>query len=397
MREVLQSLRSASVDLAMVAGTRPSADQLLLRSVASVVSAGAEGMLVDFDGASLLGKGRQQPERVLEVAAKVMTDGLGSTVDALGSGVTGFRVGQLVASNGPSPSWWRFRPLVRPRQCAAWIWPVALVRRWSPPTATRWRPPPGSTPRGVDGVIIAASTPSSKPVHQAATICRGWGRIVLVGVTGSELARRNFYDKEVSCSYGPGRYDPAYEDDAADYPLGFVRCTAARRSYWWSGWARNMAAVRDLAASGRLGLEELITHRFDLDRADDAYRCLREDRSAHGIVLRYPVALGAPEAKAIASNVSIASSRGGRASGPRGGRNHRLAANRRMGGSNDGARLAQYSFDPPAPGGLSNRSSCSASCQARGYPVVTRCYLVTSGVPQLGHHPTPASCGGRAP
>src|SRR5690606_34113994 len=85
---------------------------------------------------------------------------------------------------------------------------------------------------GVDGVIITASTKSSDPVTQAARMCRKRGRIVLVGVTGLELNRSDFYEKEltfqVSCSYGPGRYDPLYEDKGQDYPLGFVRWTEQR-------------------------------------------------------------------------------------------------------------------------------------------------------------------------
>jgi len=81
--------------------------------------------------------------------------------------------------------------------------------------------------RGVDAVLITAAAKSSGPVHQAALMCRKRGRIVLVGVTGLELSRADFYEKElsfqVSCSYGPGRYDPQYEDAGHDYPVGFVR------------------------------------------------------------------------------------------------------------------------------------------------------------------------------
>jgi len=82
---------------------------------------------------------------------------------------------------------------------------------------------------GVDAVLITASTQSSAPVTQAAQMCRKRGKIVLVGVTGLSLNRADFYEKEltfqVSCSYGPGRYDPNYEDLGQDYPIGFVRWT----------------------------------------------------------------------------------------------------------------------------------------------------------------------------
>jgi len=83
--------------------------------------------------------------------------------------------------------------------------------------------------RGVDAVLITASTSSNEPMHQAALMCRKRGRIVLVGVTGLELSRDDFFQKEltfqVSASYGPGRYDPNYEEKGNDYPLGFVRWT----------------------------------------------------------------------------------------------------------------------------------------------------------------------------
>ena len=86
--------------------------------------------------------------------------------------------------------------------------------------------------RGVDGVIITASTKSNDPIKQAAQISRSQGRIILVGVTGLNLDRADFYEKElsfrVSCSYGPGRYDPSYEEDGNDYPIGFVRWTEQR-------------------------------------------------------------------------------------------------------------------------------------------------------------------------
>ncbi len=87
--------------------------------------------------------------------------------------------------------------------------------------------------RGLDGVLITAATKSSEPVTQAAQACRKRGRIVLVGVTGLELNRADFYEKElsfqVSCSYGPGRYDPEYEDKGRDYPLPYVRAGAEQR------------------------------------------------------------------------------------------------------------------------------------------------------------------------
>jgi predicted dehydrogenase/threonine dehydrogenase-like Zn-dependent dehydrogenase len=138
--------------------------------------------------------------------------------------------------------------------------------------------------RGVDGVIITATTQSSAPVHQAAQMCRKRGRIVLVGVTGLELSRADFYEKEltfqVSCSYGPGRYDPQYEEHGQDYPLGFVRWTAQR----------NFEAVLSMLADGRLDVTPLISHRLPFEQAVEAYALLGEEATALGIVLQYPEA-----------------------------------------------------------------------------------------------------------
>ena len=135
--------------------------------------------------------------------------------------------------------------------------------------------------RGVDGVIITASTKSNQPVSQAATMCRKRGRIVLVGVVGLELSRADFFEKEltfqVSCSYGPGRYDPLYEEKGQDYPIGFVRWTEQR----------NFEAVLDLMASGQLNVEPLISHQYSIDEALKGYEKL-DDKASLGIVLDYP-------------------------------------------------------------------------------------------------------------
>lgn len=135
---------------------------------------------------------------------------------------------------------------------------------------------------GVDGVLITASTKSNEPVSQAAQMCRKRGRIVLIGVTGLELNRADFYEKElsfqVSCSYGPGRYDAEYEDKGHDYPIGFVRWTEQR----------NFEAVLDLMASGALNLDPLITHRYEVSEAAAAFELLARDSSTLGILLQYP-------------------------------------------------------------------------------------------------------------
>lgn len=138
--------------------------------------------------------------------------------------------------------------------------------------------------RGVDAVIITASTSSSEPVAQAARISRQRGRIVLAGVTGLELSRADFYKKEltfqVSCSYGPGRYDPGYEEKGHDYPFGLVRWTEQR----------NLEAVLDLMANGQIETSGLVSHRFDIDRAAEAYDVLASGHPSLGILLDYPSA-----------------------------------------------------------------------------------------------------------
>ena len=134
---------------------------------------------------------------------------------------------------------------------------------------------------GVDGVIVTASTKSSDPIIQAARMSRKRGRIILVGVTGLELNRADFYEKEltfqVSCSYGPGRYDPSYEDRGQDYPLGFVRWTEQR----------NFVAVLDLRENGKLDVTPLITHRHPFEQAPAAYEALTTEKNALGILLMY--------------------------------------------------------------------------------------------------------------
>tara|TARA_R110002126_G_scaffold110918_1_gene248359 strand:- start:70573 stop:72723 length:2151 start_codon:yes stop_codon:yes gene_type:complete len=156
---------------------------------------------------------------------------------------------------------------------------------------------------GVDAVIITASTKSSDPVTQAAQMSRKRGRIVLVGVVGLELNRVDFYEKElsfqVSCSYGPGRYEPTYEEQGVDYPIGFVRWTEQR----------NFEAVLDMMASGQLDVKPLITHRFAFEDAEKAYETLTAERAALGIILHYTSDATARHVQAVDLNVDEANSR----------------------------------------------------------------------------------------
>ncbi len=134
---------------------------------------------------------------------------------------------------------------------------------------------------GVDSVIITASTQSSEPMTQAANMCRKRGRIVLVGVTGLSLNRADFYEKElsfqVSCSYGPGRYDSNYEEHGHDYPFAFVRWTERR----------NFEAILNLMAEGKIKTEALISNRYKFEDASDAYEVVSTSKSALGLLLQY--------------------------------------------------------------------------------------------------------------
>jgi predicted dehydrogenase/threonine dehydrogenase-like Zn-dependent dehydrogenase len=134
---------------------------------------------------------------------------------------------------------------------------------------------------GVDGVIITASAKTDGIVHQAAEMCRKRGRIVLVGVVRLNLQRADFYEKElrfqVSCSYGPGRYDENYEQKGLDYPIGYVRWTEQR----------NFEAVLAMMATGRLDVEPLITDRVAFEEAEKAYAKISGDASVLGVILEY--------------------------------------------------------------------------------------------------------------
>ena len=368
MKQILQSLKDGTTELADVPVPRCGPGMLLIGTSRTLVSAGTERMLVDFGKANLIDKARQQPDKVRMVLDKVKTDGLAPTLESVrnkldqplalgycqigvvletGAGVAGFAAGDRVVSNGKhaevvaapvnlcarvpdgvddeSAAFTVLAAiglqgirLVNPTlgECVAVTGlgliglltvqllraqgcrvlgidfdpaRLALARQFGAETVN---PAAGedvqgtaerfSRGRGMDAVIITASTQSNEPVSQAAQMCRKRGRIVLVGVTGLELSRADFYEKElsfqVSCSYGPGRYDPAYEEGGQDYPVGFVRWTEQR----------NFEAVLDMLASGQLVVKPLISHRFALDRAVEAYDLLSSGEPSLGIVLEYP-------------------------------------------------------------------------------------------------------------
>ena len=365
MKQVFQNLKSGTMEVVESPVPQARRGSLLIDSTVSLISTGTERMLVNFGKSGLVKKAISQPERLRQVLDKVVTDGLVTTVDAVGSklgqpiplgycnvgvardsGAEGFNVGDRVVSNGPhadvvcvpkhlcaripncvSDSAASFTVvasiglqgirLAQPSLGEAFVVSgvgliglltvqmlrahgcrvlavdldeakLELARSFGAETCNLGE---GENPvaagmalsrgAGVDGVIVTASTKSSDPISQAAKMCRKRGRIVLVGVTGLELNRADFYEKElsfqVSCSYGPGRYDPAYEDGGQDYPIGFVRWTEQR----------NFEAILELMASGLLDVEPLISHRVPFEDASRAYELLGADKSALGILLTY--------------------------------------------------------------------------------------------------------------
>jgi len=370
MKQILQNLKTGETLLAEVPRPQIKPGQVLIRTRASLISAGTERMLMEFGRAGWVDKARQQPDKVRQVLAKVKTDGLMATMEAVqakldqplplgycnagvviavggDSAALGFSPGDRVVSNGPHaevacvPKNLCARiPDGVPDADAAFtvLGAIALqgVRLAEPTLGESFvvlglgliglmtvqlllangcrvlgidleaskcdqarqfgaevvnlsqagEPQAAalnfSRGRGVDGVIITAATKSSTPVHQAAEMCRKRGRIILSGVTGLELRRDDFYKKElsfqVSCSYGPGRYDPEYEDKGHDYPLGFVRWTEQR----------NLEAVLDLMAAGKLITAPLISHRYPMAEATQAYDMMAGGREPYiGILLEY--------------------------------------------------------------------------------------------------------------
>lgn len=379
MKQILQSLKSGSTEIAEVPVPGVKRGQLLIRTSQTLVSAGTERMLVGFGRAGWIDKARQQPDKVRMVLDKIRTDGLRPTIEAVlnkldqplplgycnvgtvadvGTGVTGFERGERVISNGkhaevvsvPLNLCAKVPDAVSDEEAAFTVLGAIALQgiRLVQPTlgecvvvtglglvglmtvqllrahgcrvlgldfdknkldlargfgAEVVDLAAGQDPvkaadiftrgRGVDAVIVTAATKSSEPMHHAALMCRKRGRIVLVGVTGLELSRDDFFKKEltfqVSASYGPGRYDPNYEEKGQDYPVGFVRWTEQR----------NFEAVLDMMADRRLDVKPLISHRFDIGEADKAYELVGGEGPSLGILLTYPGIEITPEARTV--------------------------------------------------------------------------------------------------
>jgi len=136
---------------------------------------------------------------------------------------------------------------------------------------------------GADAVIITAATKSNIPIELAINLARKKGTVVVVGAIGMDVPRSPFYQKElnirISCSYGPGRYDPVYEEQGIDYPIGYARWTENR----------NMQAFLNLIATKQINVEDIITHKFPISQAKQAYDLILQNKEKFvGVLLEYP-------------------------------------------------------------------------------------------------------------
>lgn len=138
--------------------------------------------------------------------------------------------------------------------------------------------------QGADAVLITAAASGNEPVELAGTIAREKAIVVAVGAVGTEVPRKIYYEKEldfrISRSYGPGRYDPEYEEKGHDYPISYVRWTESR----------NMAAFLQLVADRKVDLQKLVTHRFAIEQATEAYNLItgKCPEKFMGVLIRYP-------------------------------------------------------------------------------------------------------------
>jgi predicted dehydrogenase/threonine dehydrogenase-like Zn-dependent dehydrogenase len=159
---------------------------------------------------------------------------------------------------------------------------------------------------GVDAALIPAATESSDPVVLAAELCRDRGRVVVVGAVGMDLPRPPFYDKElsfrISRSYGPGRYDPLYEEAGVDYPPGYVRWTENR----------NLGAFLELVAQQKVRIEALVTHRIRIEDGARAYQVITGSERSLGVLLTYPAGAADPAMDAPARRVDLAGAQAAR-------------------------------------------------------------------------------------
>ncbi len=388
MKQLLQNMKNGATTIVDVPVPTPRAGMALVKTAASLVSAGTERMVVEFAEKNYLGKARSRPDLVKQTLDKAKREGILPTVQAvfnrldqpmalgyssagtivgLGANMQGFQIGQRVACAGggfavhaeynvvprnllvPLPDSVDFesaafatlgaiamhgfrlaQPQVGERvavigmgllgllgaQIAAAagcrvlgididprridlahsLGLEAVTREGAVDSAVAF-----TANRGFDVVLICADTSSNDPVELAGVIARDRARVVAVGAVGLHIPRKIYYEKELSFinsrSYGPGRYDASYEEEGRDYPIGFVR--------WTEG--RNIESVVELMESGKLKVESLVSHRFPIDEAAQAYEVItgKKKEPFLGVLLTYANEVGKLEgSNVVRFNVS---------------------------------------------------------------------------------------------
>jgi predicted dehydrogenase len=370
MKQLIQSVSTGELAVLDVPAPQVPRGGILVRTRASLVSAGTERTMASFAQSNLLQKARSRPDLVRQTIEKAKRDGLLDTIDAvrnrldqpmplgysaagevIESDADGFRAGDRVACAGGGYAV-HAQIIAVPRNLAVTIPDTVtfeqaafttlgaiamhgirlagvqlgetvavigcgllglmtvqmlraagctvigidpnesraeLARRlgahWAGSDSSEFstRISVASGGHGADAVLITADTSSNQPVELAAEVARKRGIVISVGAVGTQIPRKPYFEKEldfrISRSYGPGRYDPEYEQKGHDYPYEYVRWTENR----------NMHGFVELMAAGSVNVDALITHRFDIEQAERAYDLImgRTGEPFLGVVLEY--------------------------------------------------------------------------------------------------------------
>lgn len=379
MKQVVQPIGGGPVAVLDVPRPTVGPTEVLVRTLASVISPGTERAVTSLAQSSLLAKAKARPDLVRQVVKKARAEGVASTLQTVrarlasdlplgysaagiamevGEAVAGIRPGMLVATGGAGSAnhaEWQAVPgllcapvpdgvpaqdaavttiasialhglrlaevgpgskvvvvglglvgqlaarlamasgcdvagidvAAEPLRVASGSGVLALREEGEATTEAvlSW-----SRGRGADAVLLCAAGSSSAVAQRTPALCRDRARVVVIGDLGLELSRTPFYEKELTLlfarSYGPGRYERAYEDYGVDYPAGHVR--------WTEG--RNFEAVLDLLASGRLAVADLVTHSFSIAEASGAYELIEARSEPYlAVALSYPTSQPAVE------------------------------------------------------------------------------------------------------